>query len=144
MDENMRTMAELSILGWTGFLLLPIACEALILRLVFRYPLRWMLGTLAIANVLNWGLCFVVYRYFGQQILLLNLKLDDGRGYFLICVLLITFFSSALAYYVGGLLGYDQDPAQQGRLVGVILLNAIVALVALTYGLMHFKEGERY
>ncbi len=61
MDENMRTMAELSILGWTGFILLPIACETLILRFIFRYPLRWLIGTLAIANVLNWLLCFVVY-----------------------------------------------------------------------------------
>lgn len=90
------------------------------------------------------GLCFGVYRYFGLQIHQLNLKLDDGRGYFLISVLMITFFGSALAYYVGCLLGYDQDVAQSGRLGAVIMLNAVVALVALTYGLMHFKEGERY
>ncbi len=90
------------------------------------------------------GVCFGLYRYFGQQIYVLNLKLDDGRGYFLISVLVVSFFSSALAYYVGGVLGYEQDPATQGRLVAVILLNAVVALLALTYGLTHFKEGERY
>ena len=90
------------------------------------------------------GVCYGLYRYFGQQIEQLNLKLDDGRGYFLISVLVVSFFSSALAYYVGGLLGYEQDPTQQGRLVAVILLNAVVALLALTYGLTHFKEGERY
>ncbi len=90
------------------------------------------------------GMCFGLYRYFGLQIEQLNLKLDDGRGYFLISVLVVSFFSSALAYYVGGLLGFEQDPAQQGRLVAVILMNAVVALLALTYGLTHFKAGERY
>ncbi len=90
------------------------------------------------------GMCFGLYRYFGLQIHQLNLKLDDGRGYFLISVLLITFFGSALAYYVGGVLGYDQNAVQEGRLGAVIMLNVVVALVALTYGLMHFKEGERY
>ena len=34
------------------------------------------------------GMCFGLYRYFGLQIHQLNLKLDDGRGYFLISVLL--------------------------------------------------------
>lgn len=89
-------------------------------------------------------MCFALFRYFGQLILASTLKLDDGRGYFLICMLLVTFFSSALAYYVGGILGYDQDPSQQSHLVVVILLNAVVTLLALTYGLTHFKEGERY
>ena len=88
--------------------------------------------------------CFGLYRYFGQLVITSTLKLDDGRGYYLICMLLVAFFSSALAYYVGGILGYDQDPAQQSHLVSVILLNAVVALLALTYGLTHFKEGERY
>jgi len=90
------------------------------------------------------GLCFGAYRFFGQQIASLNLKLDDGRGYYLVCVLLITFFGSALSYYVGGLLGYAQNAAQHDSLGVVIMLNAVVALAALTYGLMHFKEGERY
>jgi len=90
------------------------------------------------------GLCFGAYRFFGQQILSLNLKLDDGRGYYLVCVLLITFFGSALSYYVGGVLGYAQNAAQHDSLGVVIMLNAVVALAALTYGLMHFKEGERY
>ncbi len=90
------------------------------------------------------GLCILAFRYFELQILNLRIKLDDGRGYYLICILLVAFFGSAISYYAGTLLGYDSDPMQQGRLVTAILLNAVVALLALTYGLIHLKEGERY
>jgi hypothetical protein len=90
------------------------------------------------------GLCFGLYRYFGRLVLMSTLKLDDGRGYYLISMLLVAFFSSGLAYYIGGLLGFDQNPTEQSHLVSVILLNAVVTLLALTYGLTHFKEGERY
>ena len=90
------------------------------------------------------GLCFALYRYFGRLVLSSVLKLDDGRGYYLISMLLVAFFSSGLAYYVGGLLGFDQNPTEQSHLVTVILLNAVITLLALTYGLTHFKEGERY
>ena len=90
------------------------------------------------------GLCFGLYRYFGRLVLASTLKLDDGRGYYLISMLLVAFFSSGLAYYIGGVLGYDQNPTEQSHLVSVILLNAVVTLLALTYGLTHFKEGERY
>ncbi len=90
------------------------------------------------------GLCLLAYRFFGQQIEGLTLKLDDGRGYFLVCIMLITFFGSALSYYVGCILGYDQDSAQLSNLGAVIMLNTLAALGVLTYGLMHFKEGERY
>ena len=90
------------------------------------------------------GLCFGAFRFFARQVATLSLKLDDGRGYYLVCVLLITFFGSALAYYGGGLLGYVQNSVQLDRLGIVIMLNTLVALAALTYGLLHFKEGERY
>jgi hypothetical protein len=90
------------------------------------------------------GLCLLTYRFFGQQIQGLTLKLDDGRGYYLVCIMLITFFGSALSYYVGCILGYDQNAAQLSNLGAVIMLNTLAALGALTYGLMHFKEGERY
>jgi len=90
------------------------------------------------------GLSLLSYRFFHQQVEQFQLKLDDGRGYFLISMLLIAFFCSAAAYYLGGVLGYDQNPEQQGRMAVAILLNAVVALLALTAGLLNFKEGEKY
>lgn len=90
------------------------------------------------------GLCVVSFRYFHQQIEQFEITLDDGRGYFLISMLLVAFLGSVIAFYTGGLLGYNDSPDQQGRMVVAILLNLVVALLSLTWGLMHFKEGERY
>ncbi len=90
------------------------------------------------------GLCVLAFRYFEAQILSLKIKLDDGRGYYLICILVVAFFGSAISYYAGTLLGYESDPMQQGYLVTAMLLNAVVALLGLTYGVVHLKEGERY
>jgi len=100
----------------------------------------YFLFTLAITV----GLSGASYRFFSQQVEQFQLKLDDGRGYFLISMLLIAFFCSAVAYYLGGLLGYQENSEQQGRMVVAILLNAVVALLSLTFGLLNFKEGERY
>ncbi len=90
------------------------------------------------------GLCVLSFKYFHQQIEQFDIKLDDGRGYFLISMLLLAFAVSVIAFYFGGLLGYYESPAQQGLMVVAILLNLVVALLSLTWGLMHFKEGERY
>ena len=90
------------------------------------------------------GLCVVSFKYFYQQIEQFQIKLDDGRGYFLISMLLVAFLGSVIAFYFGGLLGYNDTTDQQGRMVVAILLNLVVALLSLTWGLMHFKEGERY
>ena len=90
------------------------------------------------------GLCVLSFRYFYQQIEQFQIKLDDGRGYFLISMLMIAFIGSVIAFYLGGLLGYNETAAQQGRMVVAILLNLVVALLSLTWGLMNFKEGERY
>ena len=90
------------------------------------------------------GLCVLSFRYFYQQIEQFQIKLDDGKGYFLISMLMVAFIGSVIAFYLGGLLGYNETPAQQGRMVVAILLNLVVALLSLTWGLMNFKEGERY
>lgn len=94
--------------------------------------------------VLTIGLCVLSFKYFYRQIEQFEIKLDDGRGYFLISMLLVAFAGSVIAFYFGGLLGYNDSPTQQGRMVVAILLNLVVALLSLTWGLMHFKEGERY
>lgn len=104
--------------------------------MMYIYLLLTMAATL--------GLCAVSFRFFNEKIKQFELKLDDGRGYYLITVILIAFFCASAAYYVGTLLGFDRDPELQGRLVAAILLNTVVALLSLTYGLVHFKEGEKY
>ena len=97
-----------------------------------------------ITLVFTVGLCVLAFRYFNKQIDQFQITLDDGKGYFLICMLLVAFLGSVIAFYLGGLLGYNETPAQQSRMVVAILLNLVVALLSLTWGLMSFKEGERY
>ena len=89
-------------------------------------------------------LCVIAYRFFAQKIEQFQLKLDDGRGYYLISMLLVAFVSSALAFFAGSILGFQANPEQQNGMVLIVLLNAVVALLALIYGLVHFREGERY
>lgn len=90
------------------------------------------------------ALCSLLYRYLNQQVLESNIKLDDGRGFFLIGILLIAFVSTVLAYYMGGVFGFTDDNVYQGQMVLVLLLNVLASLLVLIYGLTHFKEGERY
>ena len=90
------------------------------------------------------GLCVLAYRFFDRKIEQYQLTLDDGRGYYLISMLVIAFFGSSVAYFAGGLFGFDANLEQQQLLTAAILLNAVVALLALTYGLISFKEGEKY
>lgn len=90
------------------------------------------------------GLCVGAYRFFSHRIEHFQLSLDDGRGYYLISMLVIAFFGSSLAYFIGGFFGFDESVSQQQLLTAAILLNAVVALLGLTYGLVSFKEGERY
>ena len=99
---------------------------------------------LTLTMALTLGLCVVAYRFFDKKIRGLGLSLDDGRGYFLISVILITFVCSSIAYFLGIWLGFDANVGLQGRLVAAVLLNAVVALLCLTYGLVRFREGERY
>jgi len=90
------------------------------------------------------ALCVLAYRFFALKIEQFQLKLDDGRGYFLISMLLVAFVSSALSFFVGSMVGFQANPEQQDSMVLIVLLNAVVALLALIYGLVHFREGERY
>ena len=103
--------------------------------MMYVYLLLTMAATLA--------LCALSFRYFDEKIRTFAVKLDDGRGYFLISVILIAFVCASVSYFVGVLLGFDRDPELQGRLIAAVLLNTVVALLSLTYGLLHFKEGEK-
>ncbi|WP_396587568.1 hypothetical protein [Bermanella sp. R86510] len=103
-----------------------------------------MILYLILSLLVTIGLCVLAYYFFSQQILQHKMKLDDGRGYYLIVMILVAFFCSGAAYFIGSLIGYDQTPAQQKQLTAAILLNAVIALLGLTYGLLKFREGEKY
>ena len=55
------TMAELSPLGWAGFLLIPLACDAVLLILIFRFPWRWAAQALLITSVVDWGVTLLLF-----------------------------------------------------------------------------------
>ena len=59
------TMAELSLLGWAGFILIPLVCEAFVLILIFRFPWRWSILAITIASVVNWFVGFVGFGGLG-------------------------------------------------------------------------------
>lgn len=54
------TMAELSVLAWAGFLLIPLACDAVVLILIFRFPWRWAAPALVITSVVDWGVTLLL------------------------------------------------------------------------------------
>lgn len=99
---------------------------------------------LLVVLALTGAVCFGLYRLFERKIHQHQLTLDDGRGYYLISMILAAFACSALSYFMGDYLGFAADSERQGLLSAAILLNAVIALLALTWGLTHFKEGERY
>jgi hypothetical protein len=53
-------MAELSVLAWIGFLLIPLACDAVVLMRIFRFPWRWAAQALLITSVVNWGVTLLL------------------------------------------------------------------------------------
>lgn len=53
------TMIELSVLGWAGFILIPLSCEAAGMILKFRIPWRWAIQAILLASVVNWFLCLL-------------------------------------------------------------------------------------
>jgi len=55
-------MAKLPGLAWVGFLLIPIACEAVVLIFIFRFPRRWSVQALLIANFVTWIVTLLLLR----------------------------------------------------------------------------------
>jgi hypothetical protein len=53
------TMVELSVLGWAGFILIPLSCEAAVMILIFRIPWRWAIEAILLASVVNWCVCLL-------------------------------------------------------------------------------------
>ncbi|WP_420589373.1 hypothetical protein [Bacterioplanoides sp.] len=90
------------------------------------------------------AVCFAAYYLLQQKVLDESLTLDDGKGYFLVACILIGFVVSAAGFYVGQVVGYDQSESTSTMMALAILLDIMVTLLTLIYGLVKFREPEHY
>ena len=90
------------------------------------------------------AICFAAYHLLQQRVLEETLTLDDGKGYFLVACILIGFVVSAAGFYIGQVVGYDQNDGTSTMMALAILLDIMVTLLTLIYGLVKFREPEHY
>lgn len=102
--------------------------------------IAFFLVSMGIAGVV----CFVAYFLLQRKVLEETLTLDDGKGYFLVACILIGFLISAGGFYVGQTAGYDQQEGTSTMMALAILLDIMVTLLVLIYGLVKFREPEHY
>ncbi|GAA6144616.1 hypothetical protein [Thalassolituus maritimus] len=73
-----------------------------------------------------------------------RLFLDDAKGYFLITCIVVGFLVSAGFFWAGQIIGYDQAEETSQAMGLAILLDVMVALLSLIWGLVSLKEPEQY
>ena len=89
-------------------------------------------------------ICYGAYRFFQQRVNTCQLTLDDAKGYYLIAAILIGFLGSGISFYVGQVLGYSNQEESSSAMALAILLNIMVALLTLIWGLVRFHQPEKY
>lgn len=94
--------------------------------------------------VLSGVLAFGAYVILQNLVLEERMSLDDAKGYYLISCILVAFMVSAGCFYVGQTLGYDQQEETATAMALGILLDIMVTLLVLIYGLVKFREPEHY
>lgn len=99
----------------------------------------FVLGML-LAGALAYGGYFLLQA----QVLEERLTLDDAKGYYLITCILVAFLVSAGFFYAGQVLGYGQQEQTSAAMALGILLDIMVTLLVLIYGLVKFREPEHY
>lgn len=99
----------------------------------------FMVGLL-MAGALAYGVFYLLQDYVLKE----QLALDDAKGYFLIACILVAFVVSAACFYIGQVLGYDQTEQTSTMMALGILLDIMVTLLVLIYGLVKFREPEHY
>jgi len=97
-----------------------------------------------VGMVLSAGLCFGAYWFIQQKVLEEVLSLDDGKGYYLVACILIGFVLALGCFYTGQSLGYDQQEESSTMMALAILLDIMVAMLTLIFGLVKFREPEHY
>jgi uncharacterized membrane protein len=89
-------------------------------------------------------ICYGAYRFFQQRVNTCQLTLDDAKGYYLIAAILIGFLASGISFYVGQVLGYSNQEESSSAMALAILLDIMVALLTLIWGLVRFHQPEKY
>ncbi|WP_430461356.1 hypothetical protein ACQUQU_00840 [Thalassolituus sp. LLYu03] len=90
------------------------------------------------------GLCLAAYWYLQEQVLKEALSLDDGKGYFLIACILIGFVLALGCFYAGQAMGFDQQEDTSTMMALAILLDVMVTMLTLIFGLVKFRNPEHY
>lgn len=103
-----------------------------------------MIAFFVAGMVLAAGLCSGAYWLLQQKVLKETLSLDDAKGYFLITCLLIGFILSLGCFYTGQGLGYDLQEDTSTMMALAILLDIMVAMLTLIFGLVKFRNPEHY
>lgn len=94
--------------------------------------------------VLAAAMCFGAYWVLQQKVLEEVMSLDDGKGYFLVACILIGFVLALGCFYVGQSLGYDQQESSSTMMALAILLDIMVTMLTLIFGLVKFRNPEHY
>lgn len=102
--------------------------------------LVFFLSGLILSGALAYGAYYLLQRLVFEE----RLSLDDAKGYYLIGCILVAFAVSAGCFYVGQGLGYDQQEETSTTMALGILLDIMVTLLVLIYGLVKFREPEHY
>lgn len=103
-----------------------------------------MIVFFVIGILLAGSLAYGAYYLLQMQVLEERLTLDDAKGYYLIACILVAFLVSAGFFYAGQALGYDQQEQTSTAMALGILLDIMVTLLVLIYGLVKFREPEHY
>ena len=84
-------------------------------------------------------------RFWMQQLLNKEkMLLDDAKGYYLIACIVTGFLMSAGFFALGQQIGYDQQTETSQAMGLAILLDVMVALLCLIWGLATLREPEQY
>lgn len=102
--------------------------------------LMYFLSGLIVSGMLVLGIFYLLQNLVLEE----RMSLDDAKGYYLIGSILIAFVVSAGCFYMGQSLGYDQQENTATAMALGILLDIMVTLLVLIYGLVKFREPEHY
>lgn len=103
-----------------------------------------MLAYFIVGVLLAGGITYAAYYFLQDRVLKEALSIDDGKGYFLISVIVIAFAMSGASFFIGQTFGFDTNEQDSGLMALCILFNIMTALAVLIYGLVRFREPEHY
>ena len=94
--------------------------------------------------ILSLGLAYALYVFFRDRALSERIKLDDAKGFYLISCIGLAFVVSALFFWIGQSMGYDANEESSTLMAMSILLDIMMVLLMLIFGLVKIQEPEHY